>query len=88
VEWHYIASGKPTQNAFVESFNGRLRDECLNQTLFTSLAQARAVLAAWRQDFITIRPHLKLGGLTPAEIPVNIISNISHYRTDTSFQMD
>jgi putative transposase len=88
VEWHYIASGKPTQNAFVESFNGRLRDECLNQTLFTSLAQARAVLAAWRQDFITIRPHLKLGGLTPAEIPVNIISNISHYRTDMSFQMD
>ena len=50
VEWHYIAPGKPQQNAFVESFNGRLRDECLNETLFTSLAQARAVLAAWQQD--------------------------------------
>ena len=68
VEWHYIAPGKPTQNAFVESFNGRLRDECLNETLFTSMAQAWAVLATWRQDFNTIRPHSKLGGLTPAEI--------------------
>ena len=45
MEWHYIAPGKPTQNAFVESFNGRLRDECLNETLFTSMVQARAVLA-------------------------------------------
>lgn len=89
VEWHYIAPGKPTQNAFVESFNGRLRDECLNETLFTSMAQARAVLAAWRQDYNTIRPHSKLGGLTPAEIagqpgwghassPVAITSIISH----------
>ena len=57
VEWHYIAPGKPTQNAFVESFNGRLRDECLNETLFTTMAQARAVLAAWRQDYNTVRPH-------------------------------
>ncbi|MGI9127499.1 MAG: IS3 family transposase [Roseomonas sp.] len=89
VEWHYIAPGKPTQNAFVESFNGRLRDECLNETLFTSMAQARAVLAAWRQDYNTVRPHSKLGGLTPAEIagqrgwghapiPVAITSTISH----------
>ena len=46
VDWHYIAPGKPTQNAFVESFNGRLRDECLNETLFTSLPQAKAILAA------------------------------------------
>ena len=89
VGWHYIAPGKPTQNAFVESFNGRLRDECLNETLFTSMAQARAVLAAWRQDYNTIRPHSKLGGRTPAEIagqrgwghapiPVAITSTISH----------
>jgi len=54
------------QNGFVESFNGRLRDECLNETLFTSMAQARAVLAAWRQDYNTIRPYLKLGALNPA----------------------
>lgn len=46
VEWHYIAPGKPMQNGFVESFNGRFRDECLNETLFTSLAHARFVLMA------------------------------------------
>ena len=63
-----IEAGKPTQNAFVESFNGRLRDECLNETLFTSLAHARFVLAAWRHDYHTVRPHSKLGGKTPAEI--------------------
>jgi putative transposase len=68
VEWHYIAPGKPTQNAFIESFNGRLRDECLNETLFTSLAHARVVLEAWRIDYNTIRPHSRLGGKTPAEI--------------------
>jgi putative transposase len=45
IAWHYIAPGKPQQNAFIESFNGRLRDELLNETLFTSLAQVRAVLA-------------------------------------------
>jgi putative transposase len=48
IEWHYIAPGKPTQNAFIESFNARLRDELLNETLFTSLAQVRAVLNAWK----------------------------------------
>jgi putative transposase len=67
-EWHYIAPGKPMQNGFVESFNGRLRDECLNETLFTSLAHARFVLAAWQHDYNTVRPHSKLGGKTPAEI--------------------
>jgi len=45
-EWHYIAPGKPQQNGFIESFNARLRDECLNETIFTSLPQARSVLAA------------------------------------------
>ena len=65
VEWHYIAPGKPQQNAFVESFNGRLRDELLNETLFTSLAHAREVLALWKDDYNTIRPHSGLGNLTP-----------------------
>jgi putative transposase len=51
VEWHYIAPGKPTQNAFIESFNGRLRDELLNETLFISLAHARAALAEWKDDY-------------------------------------
>lgn len=68
IEWHYIAPGKPTQNAFVESFNGRLRDELLNETLFTSLAQARTELANWQLDYNTVRLNSRLGGLTPAEI--------------------
>ena len=68
VGWHYIAPGKPQQNAFVESFNGRLRDECLNETLFSSIRHARLVLAAWRQDYNEIRPHSGLGGRTPAWI--------------------
>ena len=66
VKWHYIAPGKPQQNAFIESFNGRLRDEFLNETLFTSLAQARHELASWREDYNTIRPHSSLGQMTPA----------------------
>lgn len=70
VEWHYIAPGKPQQNAFVESFNGRLRDECLNETLFTSLAHARAVLLAWQRDYNEVRPHSSLGGRAPAELMV------------------
>jgi putative transposase len=67
VEWHYIAPGKPQQNAFVESFNGRLRDELLNETLFTSLGHARAVLDAWKDDYNTVRPHSGLGNLAPAD---------------------
>ena len=64
IDWHYIAPGKPTQNAFIESFNGRLRDEFLNETLFPSLAWARAALAAWRQDYNNERPHSRLGWRT------------------------
>ena len=66
VGWHYIAPGKPVQNAFVESFNGRLRDKLLNETLFGSLAQARHDLEAWRHDYNTVRPHGSLGQLPPA----------------------
>jgi putative transposase len=65
VDWHYIAPGKPVQNAFIESFNGRLRDEFLNETTFTSLAQARALLEDWRRDYNGVRPHSGIGWLTP-----------------------
>ncbi len=68
IDWHYIAPGKPTQNAYVESFNGKLRDECLNETLFSSLPHARAVLAHWKDDYNHVRPHSSLGGATPAEV--------------------
>lgn len=66
VEWHYIDPGKPVQNAFIESFNGRLRDEFLNETLFTSLMQARLALEEWRRDYNTVRPHSRISWLTPA----------------------
>ena len=66
IEWHYIAPGKPIQNAFVESFNGRLRDECLNEHLFDRLDDARRIIEAWRTDYNTARPHTSLGGLAPA----------------------
>jgi putative transposase len=66
VEWHYIAPGKPTQNAFIESFNGRLRDELLNETLFFSLAHARSALANWKDDYNTVRPHSAIGNIPPA----------------------
>ncbi len=65
VLWHYIAPGKPQQNGFVESFNGRFRDECLNEHLFGSLAAARRIIEAWRIDYNTERPHTSLDGLTP-----------------------
>ena len=67
IDWHYIQPGKPTQNAFIESFNGRLRDECLNETLFLSLRDARYELSRWREDYNQVRPHSALGNLSPAE---------------------
>ncbi len=67
VAWHYIQPGKPQQNAFVESFLGRLRDECLNETLFSSLDEARAMLADWREDYNRVRPHSSLANRTPEE---------------------
>lgn len=66
IDWHYIAPGKPIQNAFIESFNGRLRDELLNETLFSSLPQARVLLAGWRRDYNEARPHSRLGWRTPS----------------------
>jgi putative transposase len=67
IDWHYIAPGKPQQNAFVESFIGRLRDECLNETLFSSLTEARVVIETWRADYNDVRPHSALANRTPQE---------------------
>lgn len=76
VEWHYIAPGKPMQNGFVESFNGRLRDECLNEHLFNSYAHARDLIEDWRNDYNQTRPHSSLGWLTPIEFTNR--SNMDH----------
>jgi putative transposase len=62
-----IEPGKPNQNAYVESFNGRLRDECLNEHWFMSLAHARALIEAWRREYNDERPKKSLGGLTPSQ---------------------
>jgi len=67
IGWHYIEPGKPVQNAFIESFNSKLRDECLNEYVFSSLAEARAIIEEWRQDYNHLRPHSSLGTLTPVE---------------------
>lgn len=67
VQLKMIAAGKPTQNAFIESFNGKFRDECLNEHWFTSLAHARAVIADWRRYYNEQRPHTSLNDLTPTE---------------------
>ncbi|WP_241215107.1 IS3 family transposase [Sphingomonas sp. S-NIH.Pt15_0812] len=75
VEWHYIAPGKPQQNGYVESFNGRLRDECLNETLFVSLGHARSVLRLWRDDYNHVRPHSGAGGLTPADAARRVVQH-------------
>lgn len=74
VEWAHargvnlrlIEPGKPNQNAYIESFNGRLRDECLNENWFTSLLQARAVIETWRREYNEERPKKALGGMTPS----------------------
>jgi putative transposase len=67
VRLHFIAPGKPVQNCFIESFNGRLRDECLNQHWFRGLQDARQIIEDWRHDYNRARPHGALGGLTPEE---------------------
>lgn len=65
VQLRLIEPGKPNQNAYVESFNGRLRDECLNEHLFTNLLHARTVIETWRREYNEERPKKALGGLTP-----------------------
>lgn len=67
VDWHYIAPGRPMQNGYIESFNGRMRDELLNESLFVDLDQARRLIGDWVTDYNTARPHSSLGYKTPAD---------------------
>jgi len=67
IKLNFIRPGKPVENAFAESFNGRLRDECLNINWFLSLKHAREVIEAWRIDYVEVRPHGALKGQTPKE---------------------
>ena len=71
IGWQYMAPGKPQQNAFIESFNGKLQDECLNETLFSTLAEARKILEIWKEDYNTERPHSALGNIPQANLQRN-----------------
>jgi len=68
VQWDYIQPGKPYQNGTIESFNGKLRDECLNENLFLSLKDAERIVENWRSGYNNERPHSSLGGKTPFEM--------------------
>ena len=70
VKLDFSRPGKPTDNAFIESFNGRLREECLNQHWFSSLDEARRLTEAWREDYNRQRPHSALGNRTPSEFAI------------------
>ena len=68
IDWQYIEPGKPYQNGNVESFNGKLRDECLNENWFLNISDARRIVGKWAHEYNSIRPHSALGGLTPYEL--------------------
>jgi transposase InsO family protein len=72
IEWHYIMPGKPMQNGYIESFNGRMRDELLNERLFLGLADARYAIAAWVADYNYARPHSSLDYRTPAAFAAHL----------------
>ena len=78
IDWHYIAPGKPMQNGYVESFNGKMRDELLNETLFFSLDQARKFITAWVDDYNTSRPHSALNYQTPAAFAAKLTATGLH----------
>jgi putative transposase len=72
IDWHYIAPCNPIQNGFVESFNGRLRDEWLKETIFSSITDARKAIKDRKGDYNTQRPHSALGNITPAEFSLKM----------------
>ena len=76
VKLDFIQPGKPTQNAFCESFNGRFREECLNDNQFQTLVEAQVVIETWRKDYNEERPHSSLNGLTPSEFAARLTSPI------------
>ena len=77
VKFDFIAPGKPTQNAYVESFNGRFRDECLNENQFFSVEQARRIITEWRKCYHEERPHSSLGMKTPKEFAPEQVLQLS-----------
>jgi transposase InsO family protein len=80
IDWHFTAPGKPMQNGFIESFNGRMRDELLNETLFFDLDDARAKIAAWVANYNLRRPHSSLRYLTPAAYAAHLTATDDRLR--------
>ena len=74
---HFIEPGKPVQNAYIESFNGKFRDECLNEHWFSSIPEAQAIIEAWRVDYNTVRPHSSLGNRTPRKAAITAAAGLS-----------
>lgn len=77
VKLHFIQPGKPTQNAYIESFNGKFRDECLDEHIFLSLEDARRKIEAWREDYNADRPHRSLNNMTPNEFATSLSDEIT-----------
>jgi putative transposase len=75
IDWQYIEPGKPYQNGNIESFNGKLRDECLNENWFLNLADARRIVGKWAHEYNACRPHSALGGLTPRQLASQLNGN-------------
>ncbi len=77
VEWHYITPGKPSENGYTESLNGKIRDEFLNEHWFRSLNEARRLMEEWRQDYNHVRPHSSLGYQTPAQASATLLQTLA-----------
>jgi putative transposase len=84
VQLDFIRPGRPMENGYIESFNGRLRDECLNGELFLSLVDAREKLEAWRRDYNEHRPHSSIGNLTPIEFATSVRTKKEFNRSNSS----
>lgn len=82
-KWEYIQPGKPYQNGNAESFNGKLRDECLNENWFTNLEEARRLIEKWREEYNGLRPHSALNGRTPNEVASHFVASLEKENTKT-----
>lgn len=83
-KWEYIQPGKPHQNGNAESFNGKLRDECLNENWFTNLEEARRLIEKWREEYNGQRPHSALDRRTPNEVASCYVGSLEKEKTGTS----
>ena len=81
VDLHFIQPGRPNQNAFIESFNGRMRDECLNESIFSTLREAKDIVETWRKSYNETRPHSSLKWQTPNEF-ATVCMGLTPYRLD------